>query len=152
MVWCDKRADQGMPEIYEYLHTVGDGEIDALGHANNVAYVQWMQAAALAHSAAQGWPGERYRQLGCGWVVRSHAIQYHQPALPGEQIVVRTWVATLRKVTSIRRYQIVRPADGELLASAETKWAFINYATGQPAAIPREVAQSFQVVGPGQRP
>jgi acyl-CoA thioester hydrolase len=135
-----------MPEIYEHLHTVGDDEIDALGHANNVAYLQWMQAAAVAHSAAQGWSGEEYRRLGRGWVVRAHAIQYHQPALPGEQIVVRTWVATMKKVTSIRRYQIVRCCDGALLASAETKWAFIDYATGQPAAIPREIAQAFQVV------
>jgi acyl-CoA thioester hydrolase len=135
-----------MPEVYEHLHTVADGEIDALRHANNVAYVEWMQAAAVAHSTAQGWPGERYRRLGRGWVVRSHAIEYHQPAVAGEQIVVRTWVATMKKVTSVRRYRIVRQADGELLATAETKWAFIDYATGQPARVPREISDSFQVV------
>ena len=135
-----------MPEIYEYHHTVGDEEIDALGHAGNVAYVEWMQAAAVAHSAAQGWPGETYRKLGSGWVVRSHAIEYHQPARAGDEIVVRTWVATMKKVTSLRRYRMVRRADDELLATAETKWAFINYTTGQPARIPAEIAQAFQVV------
>jgi len=135
-----------MPEIYEYSHTVAGDEIDAQGHANNVAYLEWMQAAAVAHSAAQGWSGERYRQLGCGWVVRSHAIEYHQPARPGEQIVVRTWVATMKKVTSIRRYHVIRSSDGQLLASAETKWAFVDYATGGPTAIPREIAQAFHVV------
>ena len=138
--------DQAMPEIYEHLHTVGDGEIDALGHANNVAYIEWMQSAAVAHSATQGWTGQRYRQLGSGWVVRSHRIEYHQPASAGDRILVRTWVATMKKVSSIRRYRIVRRADGQLLATAETKWAFINYATGQPARIPREIARSFQVV------
>ena len=136
-----------MPEVYEYFHTVADEEIDALGHANNVAYVQWMQAAAVAHSTAQGWPGERYRRLGSGWVVRSHTIEYHQPVSAGQEIVVRTWVATMQKVTSIRRYRIVRRADEQLLATAETKWAFIDYATGQPARIPGEIAASFQVVG-----
>jgi acyl-CoA thioester hydrolase len=125
---------------------VADDEIDALGHANNVAYVQWMQAAAVAHSTAQGWPGERYRQLGCGWVVRSHTIVYHQPASADQQILVRTWVATMKKVTSIRRYRIIRRVNEELLATAETKWAFIDYATGQPARIPGEIAGSFQVV------
>jgi len=135
-----------MNGIYEFLHTVASHEIDELGHANNVAYVEWMQAAALAHSAAQGWPGERYQQLGCGWVVRSHTIEYHQPALAGERIVVQTWVATMKRVTSLRRYRVVRPADGQLLATAETKWAFIRYATGQPMRIPSEIAQSFRVV------
>ena len=135
-----------MPEIYEHLHVVGEDEIDALGHANNVAYVEWMQAAALAHSAAQGWPAEAYRELGLGWVVRSHAIEYHQPASLGERIAVRTWVADMKKVTSTRRYRIVRLSDGELLARAETKWAFVNYVTGQPARIPPEISRSFQVV------
>jgi len=134
-----------MSEVYEYRHTVGDDEIDGLDHANNVSYVVWMQSAAMAHSTALGWPGQRYQTLGQGWVVRSHKIEYHLPALAGDQIVVRTWVATMKKATSLRRYKILRLADEALLASAETKWAFIDYATGQPTRIPREVAEAYRV-------
>ena len=97
-----------MPSIYEHLHTVGQEEMDLLGHASNLAYVGWMQDAAVAHSAAQGWPTERYLQIGAGWVVRSHAIQYRQPAFAGQTIVVRTWVANFRKIRSLRKYKIVR--------------------------------------------
>ncbi len=135
-----------MPEIYEYRHTVRQDEIDGLGHANNVAYVDWMQSAAIAHSAAQGWTGQRYHRLGSGWVVRSHKIDYLQPAFAGDRIVVRTWVATMKKATSLRRYRIFRQSDEILLATAETKWAFIDYGTGNPMRIPREVAESFQVM------
>ena len=141
-----------MPEIHEHVHTVAEEEIDALGHANNVAYVEWMQAAAVAHSTARGWPGRRYRQLGCGWVVRSHTIEYHQPAAAGDPIVVRTWVATMKKVTSVRRYLIVRRTDEALLATAETKWAFVDYRTGQPARIPPEIAGSFDVLQRSDEP
>jgi len=105
-----------------------------------------MQSAAVAHSAAQGWPGPRYQDLGSGWVVRSHTIEYHQPASAGDRIVVWTWVATMKKITSVRRYRILRRGDGELLATAATKWAFIDYATGEPARIPAEIADSFRVV------
>jgi len=135
-----------MPEIYEHQHTVRPEEIDGQGHANNVVYVEWMQAAAIAHSAAQGWPGTRYRQLGQGWVVRSHRIEYLQPARAGDAIVVQTWVADMKKVSSLRRYRIVRRSDRALLATAETKWAFVDYATGQPARIPAEVSESFQAL------
>jgi acyl-CoA thioester hydrolase len=134
-----------MPEIYDHHHAVADDEIDTQGHVNNVAYVEWMQAAALAHCAAQGWPGERYHNLGCGWVARSHHIEYRQPALPGQNVIVRTWVATMTRVTSIRRYRILRADDGEILATAETKWAFIDSATGRPRRIPDEVAGAFQI-------
>ncbi|MBN2581048.1 MAG: thioesterase family protein [Pirellulales bacterium] len=135
-----------MPDVFEYPLTVGDGEIDEIGRANNVAYVAWMQAAALAHSAAQGWPAERYRQMGIGWVVRSHRINYLQPALAGDELLVETWVAALKKATSLRRYRILRRRNRQLLAKAETDWAFVDYATGKPMRIPVEIARSFQVV------
>lgn len=135
-----------MPAIYEHQRTVAEAEIDALGHASNMAYVAWMQDAAIAHSAAQGWPGEAYRQLGQGWVVRSHEIAYLRPAFAGEAIVVRTWVATLRKASSLRRYEVVRPSDGKTLATAATDWAFVTYASGLPARIPLEVSQAFVLV------
>src|SRR5690242_11781955 len=33
---------------------VEEADIDELGHASNIAYVRWIQAAAIAHSAAVG--------------------------------------------------------------------------------------------------
>ncbi|HAK95269.1 MAG TPA: acyl-CoA thioesterase [Planctomycetes bacterium] len=135
-----------MPDVYEHAHVVRDDEIDALGRASNVAYVQWMLDAALAHTAAQGWPAEAYERLGSGWVVRSHAIEYRRPALPGDRVVVRTWVATMDAATSLRRYRIERTGDGALLATAETRWAFINFATGRPARIPPDIAGAFAIV------
>jgi acyl-CoA thioester hydrolase len=134
-----------MPPVFEYHHTVGRDEIDVLGHANNVCYVRWMQDAAMAHSAAQGWPPEAYQRLGSGWVVRSHTIEYLQPAQAGDRILVQTWVATFKRVTSRRRYRILRWGDALLLATAETNWAFVNYATGQPQRVPREIAWAFQI-------
>lgn len=134
-----------MSAMYEYFHTVADDEIDDQGHANNVVYVAWMQAAALAHSAAHGWTAERYQRLGGGWVARSHTIEYLRPAFAGDQIVVGTRVTAMKNVTSTRAYRIIRPADGEVLAKAETHWVFISYATGKPTRIPAEIVKSYPV-------
>jgi len=141
-----ERQNPAMPEIFEHFHTVGDDEIDALGHANNVVYLKWMQSAAVRHSAAQGWPAEAYRKLGSGWVVRSHQIEYRQPALEGDRIVIRTWVASMEMATSLRRYRIIRLEGDRLLAVAETRWVFINYSNRRPLRIPPEIAGAFQVV------
>jgi acyl-CoA thioester hydrolase len=135
-----------MPGIFEFHHTVRNEEIDDQGHANNVCYVAWMQDAALAHSATQGWPPEAYQRIGMGWVARSHTIQYHHRAGAGAPIVVVTGVAEFKRVTSVRRYRIVRQSDGGLLATAETKWAFIDYATVQPCRVPAEVVKAFEIV------
>ena len=92
-----------MPALFELPLRVTADDIDPLGHVNNIQYVKWMQTAALAHSAAQGWPHDEYVRLGAGWVVRSHTIEYLQPAYEGDEVVVVTWVADMKKVTSLRR-------------------------------------------------
>ncbi len=141
-----------MTPIFEYFHTVTDDEIDEQGHANNVVFVGWMQDAAVAHSATLGWTAQRYEQLGMGWVARRHTIDYLRPAFVGDQLVVETHVADMKRATSTRRYRILRRADGELLAKAETHWAFINYATGRPTRILPEILASFQILSEPAKP
>ncbi len=142
-----------MPSVFHHHLFVTADDVDVVGHVNNVTYLHWMQAAALAHSAAQGWPTERYLQLGQGWVARQHSIEYLKPAFSGDRVIVRTWVADLKRVTSLRRYRIVRagagPADADqetVLAIASTDWAFIHFATGAPKRIPPEVRGAFEIV------
>jgi acyl-CoA thioester hydrolase len=136
-----------LPQVsqpFEHLHEVRTDEIDALGRASNVAYIAWMIDAATRHSAALGWPPEAYLERGAGWVVRSHAIEYRSPAFAGDVVVVRTWVATMDRASSVRRYEIGRPEGGAVLATAETKWAFIDFRTGRPTRIPRDISETFQ--------
>lgn len=143
-----------MPALFELPLRVTAADIDPLGHVNNIQYLKWMQSAALAHSAAQGWPHEEYVRLGAGWVVRSHTIEYLQPAYEGDEIVVVTWVADMKKVTSLRRYHIQRrqPRDDSgsravsLLARAATDWAFVDYTSKLPRRIAPEVSRSFEIV------
>jgi len=135
-----------MPAIFEHPLTVAPSEIDDLGHANNQVYLAWLNAAALAHTAAQGWPQEAYLKRGAGWLVRKHEIGYLAPARAGEALIVRTWVATMERATSLRRYEIVRANDRARIAVASTLWAFVDYKTGRLQRIPEEIARAFEVV------
>jgi acyl-CoA thioester hydrolase len=132
-----------MTSVFEYPHIVTNDEIDELGHVNNVVYVAWMQDAAIAHSATLGWTSARYLQLGAGWVARTHHVEYLRPATLGDRVVIQTHVAEMKKATSLRRYRIVRPSDGELLVRAETDWAFIDFKTGRPTRIPPQVVEAY---------
>jgi acyl-CoA thioester hydrolase len=144
-----------MPAVYEHCLQVTRQDIDGQGHAGNVAYVNWMQDAALAHSSAQGWPPERYADSQAGFVVRHHDIQYLQPAFENDQIRVLTWVADFQTLTSLRRYRIVRrdpPRDpGEeptdtVLVTAATNWVYIGFQRRMPRRIPAELSKAFEVV------
>jgi acyl-CoA thioester hydrolase len=141
-----------MPALFDYEHIVGPSEIDGWGHVNNLAYLKWMQDAAIAHSAAQGWPTDRYFELGAGWVVRSHQIEYLRPAFVAEHLLVRTWVADFRRISSLRKYKIVRQNDQLVLAVAQTQWAFIGFQDHAPRRIPAEVCSSFELLPEDEEP
>jgi acyl-CoA thioester hydrolase len=141
-----------MPDVYEHHLSVADEDLDRHGHVNNIAFLRWMQDAATRHSDAQGWSYQDYQRLGATWFVRSHHIDYLHQAFPGDDVIVKTWVTNMRKIRSLRKYKIVRLADGKLLAKAETDWVFVNIKTGRPIPVPPEVVECFDLLEPCQEP
>lgn len=134
-----------MNVIFEWPHVVGAEEVDELGRANNEAYLRWMNSAAVAHSAALGWSLERYLQQGEGWVVRRHEIEYLRPALPGAQLIIRTWVLSFERASSWRCYAVLACPGDALVARGRTLWAWIDFRTGRLRRIPTEVSAAFPI-------
>jgi acyl-CoA thioester hydrolase len=118
--------------------------IDQQGHVSNLAYVAWMQDVAIEHSAAAGWPMERYLQLRAGWVVRSHFIEYLRPVFAGERLALHTWVPRFDQRSTPRRYLFVRADDRRRVAEAETKWVFVDLGTGHRRPLPPELLEAFE--------
>lgn len=132
--------------IYSKRFEVPPEAIDRQGHVNNLAYVGWMQDLAIEHSTAAGWSMERYAALGVGWVVRSHFIEYLRPAFASELLSAHTWVPRFDDRTTPRRYLFLRERDRQVLAQAETRWVFVDLATGRRRPLPRELLDAFEVV------
>ena len=130
------------PAISTYTFTVPQNVIDENGHVNNVAYIQWMQEAAIRHGESVGYkPAEN-----TGWFVREHRIEYLVPAFLGEEIEVRTWITEWKRVRVHRRYKFTRSSDGKVLARGGTDWVHVDVKTGRPLAIPDEVQALFPIV------
>jgi acyl-CoA thioester hydrolase len=118
--------------------------IDEHGHVNNVAYVQWMQDVAILHFEAMG-GAELMTAHGAVWVARSHQIEYLRPVFEGDELVMRTWIATTERVKSMRRYEFV--VDGKTIARGETEWVFVDAESGRPKRIPEEMKETVQKQG-----
>jgi acyl-CoA thioester hydrolase len=135
--------------IHRLELTVDPAAIDANAHVNNVEYVRWMQDAAISHANAAGCTAATLA-AGASWVARSHHIEYLRPAFAGEQLAIHTWVSTVRRSSSLRKYRIVR--GGELIARGETVWVYVDAATGKPRPIPAEVHSAFTLVPTEEEP
>ena len=133
-----------MIPIYTKRFIVPHEAMDRQGHVSNLAYVAWMQDVAIEHSAAAGWPMERYLAVGAGWVVRSHVVEYLRPVVAGERMAIHTWVPEFTHRSTPRRYFFVREDDGQLVARAETRWVFVDLTTGRRRPLPEELLASFE--------
>ncbi len=122
---------------------VRDDDIDLLGHASNIAFVRWIQEAALAHSAAVGFDLDAYRRLGAIFVVVRHEVDYLRPAMRGDIVDARTWISNVMVAKCERATELVRKSDGRLLARARTTWGFVDLARGRPRRIDKELLVAF---------
>lgn len=129
-------------EIFELPRDILPGDIDDLGHVNNVVYLRWVQDIAIAHWSTAATPEQ---QAEVAWVAIRHEIDYKHPALPGDGIVARTWVGTADSHRFERLTEITRAADGKLLAQARTVWCPINRTTGKLTRVSDAVRARFSV-------
>jgi acyl-CoA thioester hydrolase len=125
---------------FQITFRVEAADIDAQGHVNNIVYLRWVQDVATAHWQAMTSEEEQAATM---WVVLRHEIDYKSPALPGDELLARTWVGTASGLTFERHAEIVRASDGQQLAQARTLWCPLNPQTGRPQRITAEVRARF---------
>ena len=126
------------PPAHAFHHdfAVPTAAIDALGHANNVEYLRWVQDVAGAHWRAICPPALQEKII---WVVREHRIRYLHSAFAGEQLRATTWVGTTHGATSVRYTRLTRAADAVVLCEAETTWVLLDPSSGRPVRVTDEM-------------
>jgi len=127
-------------EHFDLSLSVVPGDIDELGHVNNVVYLRWVQDVAIAHWTAASTDAQRAE---VAWVAIRHEIDYKHPALPGDAIVARTWVGTADANRFERHTEILRATDEKVLARARTLWVPISRATGRLTRVGDDVRARF---------
>lgn len=131
-----------VPERFPIRLRVQPADIDELGHVNNLVYLRWVQEAAIAHWNARTTAEQR---AALTWVVVRHEIDYKRPAMPGDELVVTTWVGVASRRTYERHTEIARDSDGTVLAKARTLWVPIDPATMKVTEVSAEVRERFSV-------
>ncbi len=113
-------------------------ETDQMGVAHHASYLVWFEAGRTEFIRDRG---RSYAQLEKdGWllvVVEAHC-RYRRPARYDEVLTLRTHLRSLQPATLSFGYELVREADGEVLADGYTMHAAVDR-TGRPRRIPDEI-------------
>jgi acyl-CoA thioester hydrolase len=126
-------------EPFEIEVQIHPGDVDGMGHVNNIVYVRWVQEVALAHWRTVA-PAEAQAMM--TWVVLRHEIDYLHPARPGDAVRARTWVGEVRAIR-YERHTVIAREDGTVLARGRTFWCPVDLTTGRPRRVPAEVRAAF---------
>lgn len=129
------------PPKHKVRITVPGSAIDALGHVNNLVYLQWCLEAAEGHWKLVASESLQQHYV---WYVLRHSIDYKNEAFLGEELLMETWVASADGVRSERQYQLKRLDDDKILIEAQTLWCLLDASTHRPAKITEEIRALFQ--------
>lgn len=134
---------------FQMVLRVEADDIDMMGHVNNTVYLRWVQDVATAHWRAVAAEDAQRETV---WVVRRHEIDYKTAALPGDEVLVQTWVGTAMGLTFERHTRMLRAADQQVLAQARTLWCPISTRTGRPQRISAQLRSQFSAERPESDP
>jgi acyl-CoA thioester hydrolase len=118
-------------------------DLDSVGHVNNAAYGDYVEDAARQAARLCGWPVSRMAAEGFDLATRQLRIEYRQPALPGDELVVCTWLSELTEDGAVRYTTVARGSNGELLAQAYARWGCVDVRTREVIALPEFFASDL---------
>ena len=116
------------------------GDCDTAGHVNHAVMLTLLERARWA-ALEKHMPFEDYIRRAQWAVVRHVEIDYSSPALPGDDFIVRTGLATIGK-TSFTVRQVARNGKGATICDAKIVYVTIS-PEGKPMPVPDEWRSIF---------
>ncbi|MEO8069248.1 MAG: thioesterase family protein [Flavobacteriales bacterium] len=117
------------------------GEMDAFGHANNVAYFRWLETARMHYLRRIGitHPDE---QNGIGLLLAETRCTFLKPLHFPDTITVRTGVVKVGNTSFTMHYEIHSEAQG-LAATAESVQVMFDYTSNTKTPVPEAMRNAI---------
>jgi acyl-CoA thioester hydrolase len=117
-------------------------ETDQMGVVYHANYFVWFEVGRTDLLRSSGWTYREMEADGLSLPVIEAHCDYKQPARYDDELEIRTEGALMSPVRVAFSYEIVRPADEELLATGRTVHASLDRG-GRPARLPDRVRGLF---------
>ena len=137
---------EGFPFVLE--EHVRWRDLDSFGHVNNAVYLNYLEEARSEFLKQRGLSFHDLARHGVQLVIIEARVRYLSPARYGDEIEIRGAFSNVRAASLTILYTLTEGATGRLVATAETRGAFVDAATGRPARAPEEFRAAFQAAAP----
>jgi acyl-CoA thioester hydrolase len=119
-------------------------ETDQAGVVYHANFLVWFEVGRVELCREHGFNYRDMEREADAWLPVTEArVRYRRPAHYDDELIVRSRVAELRSRAITFAYQIIRVADGALLAEGETSHVVLN-TQGRPRAFPPAYAAKLR--------
>ncbi|MBN2899245.1 MAG: acyl-[acyl-carrier-protein] thioesterase [Clostridia bacterium] len=111
--------------MYTYKSRVRFSECNKDLKLSTSGLVNYFQDTSTFHSEDIEVGIDFLKNIGCAWVLSYWYIEIKRMPLLGEEIELVTWPYGFKGVAGLRNF-LMKSAEGEVLACADTQWAYID--------------------------
>lgn len=127
------------------------GDLDAMRHLNNVAFLGFFESARIAyitellpsHDAA-------HPEGDFGLIFAECQIAYRAPAFYDEELITTVWPTALRRSSFRLSFRIEAGKDGRLLAEGWGALVGYDYPAGTATPLPEKLKEALRAEGAGE--
>ena len=144
------------------------GDLDAMGHVNNVVYLRWIETARIAYwihvtgqkaHAGLPTPGGASHEPGPGimsgvridMILARTEIDYRSPVSYGELIEVFVRTSLIKRSSVVFEYAVAAKSDGRAVAEAKTIVVCYDYERMRSKPVSQELRASILALDPDAR-
>jgi acyl-CoA thioester hydrolase len=139
------------------------GDLDALGHVNNVVYLKWLESARIAYwiqitaqkthdaiphlggSTHEPGPGVVSGAL-IAMILARTEIDYRSPVSYGERLDVFVRTSLIKRTSIVFDYVVAARADQRVVAEAKTVVVCYDYELQRKKPVPQEIKTAILAV------
>ncbi len=119
------------------------GDMDALGHVNNVRYFQWFEQARIALFEAVGLVHTGTPTVGP--ILATTRCDFEQPLAYPDHVLVRARVERIGRTSFVLAYEVVRAADPAVpVASGDSVVVMFDYEAQTSVAMPEDLRAALE--------
>ena len=128
--------------VHTSFQTIRWGDMDALGHVNNIVYFQYMEQARIEW--AQALDPARAAHDGDGPVIVNASCTFMAPLVFPGDIEIRMYLGDPGRTSVASFYEIWH--DGRKFAEGAAKIVWVDLASGRPVPLPDRIAGSLRAL------
>ena len=111
-------------------------DTDCGGVVSNIAYLRFVETARTKLTSLLGMTPQEMTETQLFPAVTRTEIDYRKPARLGDQLIVTAEIERLESIRIYCRFEIRRPSDDMLIASARQTLALVQLPKGRPKRVP----------------